>query len=206
MIQEGDRFDRLVTIAFFRDVTCQPNALWWECVCDCGKTHWCLQSNLRSGGTKSCGCLHKEQSSKRLLKHNMSNRPEYQAWACMKDRCYNRKSRDYRNWGGRGIRVYIEWYRSFEWFYHDMGPRPDGCSLERVNNEGHYNPGNCKWATRLEQSRNRRNMRSITYNGVTQLLVDWSKETGLSVPAMTWRINQGLTPEQVLRPLGVFRK
>lgn len=138
----------------------------WLCLCDCGRLRVVALSSLLNGSSKSCGCLQKELLSRRRFKHGHSIKPgvrnasrEYETWLSMKARCYDRKTKSYKNYGGRGIRVCGRWLSSFENFLADMGTKPNGLTLERIDNDGNYEPSNCKWATRLEQNRNKRNSR-----------------------------------------------
>lgn len=140
----------------------------WSCRCDCGNKIKVQAAYLASGHTKSCGCLQKEAASKtgkanKGNKHNqthdMTKTPEYVAWGSMKDRCYRAKCKDYKNYGGRNIKVCERWLNSFENFYADLGPKPFPkilYSLDRINNNGNYEPSNCKWSTNSQQSNNRR--------------------------------------------------
>ncbi len=121
----------------------------WLGRCSCGKERVLQHSNLVSGQSTNCGC--------RAGTHRKSKTPEYRAWICMRNRCYSVDHRDYPRWGGRGIRVCATWQRSFETFFADMGPRPGrGYSLDRIDNDGDYEPDNCRWATQAEQNANRR--------------------------------------------------
>jgi hypothetical protein len=120
---------------------------FWRCRCDCGNEIEVSGVNIRNGQTQSCGCVH--------ITHGMTLSPEYRIWRGMHQRCTNPNSTKYENYGGRGITVCDRW-RSFENFYADMGPRPEGLTIERINNEQGYGPGNCKWATYSEQNLNRR--------------------------------------------------
>lgn len=116
---------------------------------------------------------------------------EHNSWRGMRERCYNRNHSAYKNYGGRGIKICQRWKNSFLEFYADMGKCPDGMTIERIDNDGDYEPSNCKWATRKEQSRNRRNwIALLTYNGRTQHLVDWAKELGIIPSALHNRIHK----------------
>ena len=132
----------------------------WVCECSCGNTLNLTTERLRSGNTRSCGCLARERTilrNKHNTKHGMSKSREYKTWAGMKDRCFNTNNPKYLNYGGRGITVCKEWMGSFEVFYKDMGARPKGLTIDRINNEGDYEASNCRWATYKEQNNNKRN-------------------------------------------------
>lgn len=123
----------------------------WSCVCSCGARADVDGRHLRGGQSKSCGCLTRE----RVTKHGMADTREYQSWEAMKSRCFNPNSPDYGYYGARGISVCAEWL-SFEAFFADMGPRPEGCSLDRINVNDDYRPGNVRWADAKQQRRNQR--------------------------------------------------
>ena len=123
----------------------------WRCFCDCGNEWFVSSAHLKSGHTKSCGCLKKETS----FVHGMHGTPEYRIWDAIVQRCENPKNTAYKSYGGRGIKVCERWHK-FENFYADVGDRPEGLTFDRKDNDGDYEPTNWRWATRSEQQRNRR--------------------------------------------------
>lgn len=133
-----------------------------ECLCDCGHTVTVRLDHLKGGRTKSCGCLHGGRYGSYIRptqpkKDGRSNTPEYRTWQNIKGRCLNPRNRDYKNYGSRGIIVCKRWLESFDAFLADMGPRPDRRhSIDRINNDGNYEPTNCRWATKQEQRVNQR--------------------------------------------------
>lgn len=177
----GTRFGRLVAVK--PTVERRRRSVVWECLCDCGVTALVAADKLKSGTTKSCGCLRTEIHTK----HGMTETPEFSAWASMRGRCYNPASNRYHTHGARGIKVCDRWLESFENFYTDMGNRPSPShSLERKDNDGSYEPSNCVWATPQEQAENRRTTLQITVDGTTKSLKAWCRDLGLPY-VRTWK-------------------
>jgi hypothetical protein len=149
----GQRFGRLIVVEFSGlDSWHEAN---WRCRCDCGKEKVIPGSKLRLGNTKSCGCMKAERIGNSRRTHGRTGTSEYRTWRAMRERCASPNNKDFKDYGGRGIKVCVRWEK-FENFLADMGPRPKGRSLHRVDNNGLYEPENCKWETWTEQARNRR--------------------------------------------------
>lgn len=166
----------------------------WRCLCDCGREHVAFSFNMRQGKTTSCGCLHDEGNN---LRHGKTDTSEFRIWKAMRQRCENVKSKSYPNYGGRGIKVNPDW-QDFSTFYKDMGVRPEGYSIERVNNDGDYCKENCVWADRKTQQLNTRRNRHLTYNGETKTIREWSDAIGLDYFALLWRMDNGWSDEESL--------
>lgn len=189
----GQTFGRL-TVVGKGGVT---NQQMWVCECICGNRVSVRQVPLKTGHTRSCGCLRREVTRLRRTEHGKTNTPEYGSWQKMKERCLNPNCPAYKNYGGRGIKICEQWINSFTAFLSDLGPRPVGYTLERINNSGNYEPGNCKWATRAEQNNNTRKTRYVEHNGETLTLKEWAKRTGINSATLRNRIfNFGYTPER----------
>jgi hypothetical protein len=199
----GQRFGRLTVIS--TEIDCQiserSRVYRWMVRCDCGNERWVQHPALRNGLTISCGCWAREKIRATGTRHGMHASPEYRAWKSLRERCTDPRSKSYPSYGGRGITVCPEWGASFDAFYQDMGPRPSPQhSIDRIDNDGPYSRGNCRWATKKEQSRNHRKNRLITHAGRTMPLAAWADEAGISWAAMVGRMKRGWSMEQALDP------
>lgn len=152
---KGKKFGRLTVVEF--DSIDPKNGAKWRCVCDCGHEIVVLSHNLRTGNTKSCGCIPSENARILSASHGLSRTAEYTTWVNMIQRCTNSKSTYYGSYGGRGIKVCDRWLHSFLAFYEDMKTKPSAKhSIDRIDVNGNYEPNNCKWSTDSEQMSNRR--------------------------------------------------
>ncbi len=177
---------------FFRlTVIRQCKNKMWACVCDCGKKKSVRGDHLRSGAIVSCGCFQRERAKQARTIHGECNSPEWRTWKKMHYRCSNSKSPDYKNYGGRGIKVCKRW-SSVTAFIEDMGRRPSLLhTIERIKNNLGYSPKNCRWATKLEQARNKRNNRFVTVGDFTRCLGEWAQVSGISRSVIWNRLHAG---------------
>ena len=187
----GQRFGRLV-VTEFSHVDHRKNAVW-RCLCDCGNQAEVPTSSLRSGNTTSCGCLHRELTAKRSRKHGAAARGKtsrlYVIWQAMRQRCHDPNFKSYPNYGGRGISICPEWaeFESFRKWALANGYRKD-LTIDRINNDGDYEPANCRWVSLADQAANKRNTHLITFQGRTQHLAAWSRELGIDHSLLRYRL------------------
>jgi hypothetical protein len=196
----GMTFDRLLVIgeAPSRRTPSGQSIAQWECLCTCGGSTIVSTQDLRSGNTRSCGCLRAEVGVV-IQTHGKTRTPEYRAWQKMKGRCYDPNDISFPNYGGRGIRVCDRWKDDPIAFMDDMGPRPGkGWSLDRIDSSSDYSPENCRWATRTTQNRNSRRNRVLTLRGVTKTLAEWSALSGTSAILIHKRIQLGWSEEDAV--------
>ncbi len=192
----GKRFGRwLVTGVAHHNASKQ---LHWVCRCDCGTVKDVNGSTLRLGRSTSCGCRSSEMTTKRNTIHSKSKTPTYRVWAAMLARCYNPNVQAYKYYGGRGIAVCDLWRHSFEDFYRDMGDRPNGRSLDRIDPDGPYAPLNCRWATPELQANNKSRKIILSLHGRSQTVTGWAAELGIPAQVLYGRIYAGHSDESVL--------
>ena len=179
----GQRSGRLVAIGL-----ASRRPIYWFAECDCGLIVK-VQGNEMNGGTKSCGCLMKQQASERMRTHGLSKTPEYRVFHRMKWRCQNKDAHDYKWYGGRGIELR---FATFEEFINEVGPRPaPGMQIDRINNNGHYEAGNVRWVPQIVNKRNMRCNKSISYQGHTKCLAEWVELLGIPYSRTRARLRRG---------------
>lgn len=195
----GQRFGRLTAESFERT----PSGIRWTCVCACGRRVKVRTASLNNGNTRSCGCLQadKARSENTVHGHTIEGKvsPTFKSWLSMLARCYDPKNVSYPRYGAVGVKVCERWRESFENFLKDMGRRPSRkFSIDRVDGSLGYEPGNCRWATRISQNRNRSSNVWISVNGERMLLADWAKRLGTGESTIINRIKRGWSDEEAV--------
>lgn len=190
----GKKFSRLTVIEQLSE-RCVNGAVKYLCLCECGNKSKVQANKLRSGVTRSCGCLTKDKATT----HGMYKSTEHSSWRSMKNRCCNKNHMHYKNYGARGIKICNRWKNSFQNFYDDMGAKPSPKhSIDRIDNNGDYEPENCKWSTEIEQARNRRGTKMYTYKNETKYAREWMDIYEISNNVFYRRVNQGWSFDKII--------
>ena len=214
---QPETFGRLTTIGprftLARNNDAGRRDVYQVCRCNCGNYTVCMRGNLQSSHSKSCGCLRQEAIASRTTRHGMYRSLEFTSWVAMKSRCYNENTKEYARYGGRGIRVCDRWQepngQGFLNFLADIGPRPSPThSIDRYPDpDGNYEPGNCRWATYVEQNRNKRSSTNISGFGKIKCLAAWAEEYSMPRATLQTRLSKGMTLEEAIRhPKGSHHK
>ena len=186
----GKRFGRLVVTKFLGRKNFHT---YWVAKCDCGNFSSVSSCNLRGKHSKSCGCLNKQKTRARSLIHGKSKTRTYITWAEMRNRCENPGNVSYKYYGAKGIGVCKRWDK-FENFYNDMGEKPVGKWIDRIDNRKGYSSDNCRWATPTEQQNNRTSNRHLTFDGKTKTMAEWGRELGMTRQTISSRLNRSKWP------------
>lgn len=206
-VKIGDDYGRLaVQEAAGRD---KEGKRLWKCICACKTEKIARDHGLRAGSIKSCGCLKVDVAKmhgKKNATHGGRKDTEYRCWISMISRCHNPNHDAFHNYGGRGIIVCDRWRNSYKAFLEDMGRRPSPShTLDRhPDTNGNYEPGNVRWATHKEQSRNKRDNLIVTINGVSRCLIEWAEVSGIGENTLRRRVQRGWPPERLLEPVQVI--
>lgn len=186
----GKRYGVLTALL---DVGTRRKSRWWGCQCDCGSTIIVKSADLGPSRVKrSCGCLNTTIGEKTRI-HGLSQHPAHNVWSAMLNRCYREKDKGYKNYGARGIMVCERWRNSFASFWEDMEPTYErGLTIERRNNDGNYEPGNCYWASRVTQNQNRRTSRMISTPWGMLCLAEAARRFGVSKGVLSRQLEKGL--------------
>ncbi len=197
----GQQFGRLTVVAHgdtLRSPSGKPRRTW-NCTCSCGGVAAVVTEKLTSGHTQSCGCLQRERTGNANRKHGKTRTQVYRTWCNMLSRCGDAINTSTLHYGQRGIRVCNRWQESFENFYADMGDPPTPKhSIERNDSNGHYEPGNCRWATKVEQVNNTSRNRYLEFNGERLTVPQWAQRVGISPKAIHDRLLMGWSVERAL--------
>lgn len=190
----GKKYGRLTVIK----LTHFKKKWYFECKCECGGKKVVGRDNLIYGHTKSCGCYKRDYLRKKHITHGLSKTKLYGVWETMKNRCYNPNSTKYKRYGARGILVCDEWKNNFEAFYNwaVLTGYKKGLTIERINNNGNYEPSNCRWLTNKEQANNKSTNKYITYNGQTKTLAEWCNVFNVPYSLFRGRLRLGWSIEK----------
>lgn len=198
---EGMRFGRLLVINEHSRST--DGTVYWLCVCDCGKHKAVIGTSLRAGRAKSCGCASPKFTTETTRSHGMSRTRTYRIWHGMRQRCSDAaKGKVRRNYFDKGIRVCERW-EQFENFFADMGEAPEGMSIDRIDGNGNYEPGNCRWATPIQQGNNTSSNVSIEHRGEKKTISEWAREIGVKANTLLYRIRRNLPEEKIFNPVNM---
>lgn len=172
----------------------------WKFKCDCGNIVVLEKSRVLCGNDYSCGCQKRNQCRTLCYKHGMTDSPLYLIWKGMKQRCYNKNSNGFKNYGGRNIKICNEWVNNFQAFYEwsIYSGYKQGLSIDRIDNNGDYCPEYCRWASHIEQSNNTRKNRYLIYMGKTQTMSEWAREMHMPVNTLRTRLNLGWNVEDAI--------
>jgi len=196
-VNVGEKFGRLTVLRLFK----KGRFTYCECSCECGNIATPRKDALYTGTQKSCGCYQADQARERFTTHGESRHRtvEYDCWAHMIRRCYTPTTKQFSEYGGRGITVCDRWRYSYENFLADMGRRPSAKhSLDRIDNDGNYEPENCRWTTQDVQCNNTRRNHFLIFNGKRQTLRQWEQELGFSRNTIQGRVRNGWPLEQAM--------
>ena len=209
----GHKYGRVTVVSYFGH---KNGKTAWNCLCECGNTFVTNGNSLRTGRTSSCGCYKNERRAKANIKHGLKHHPLYKVHQTMKRRCYNKNDKKYKNYGARGIKICDEWLGEdgFVNFYHwainngfKQDKLPNGLnkySIDRIDNDGNYEPSNCRWVDMKEQSCNKSVSHYITLNGKTQCVKKWLDELGVSKGLFYERKKRNWSDEKaLLEPISI---
>lgn len=205
----GKRFGKLVAIGRVAKKVKSQFVTFYLCHCECGNYKLIRDGSLNNGVTKSCGCMHKEGVKNRMTKHGMRYEPLYHVWHGMIDRCVNKKCKGYKYYGGRGISVCIEWLSDISCFikWCKSNGWKKGLDIDRINNNGNYSPGNCRFVTKKINSRNKRNNRLLIYKGNEYCMADLADKYNISYKNLSERIYRGWSVKDAVEiPVKKYRR
>lgn len=178
----------------------QGKNVYWLCKCDCGNMTYVTTSNLNQKQVFSCGCYRKKKSAESHFKHGCTNTKLFRVWCSMIARCYHSYDNSYVNYGARGICVCMEWKNSFsvfrDWAYSNG--YQEGLTIDRIDNDGNYEPSNCRWVSRKVQGNNSRINHTLTFNGETKTISQWSEKLGIPYQRLLMRVHRGWSIEKCL--------